>query len=187
MSAIQRKTKLAILVPSICLVLVLIFYLWLSHSHSAVLVGIPNETVAFDMTVSETIAEVGVPDEKYDEAGINRCTYVYHNKECFGQNATITYVFDGNEADNDARVFEAYLDIDFQTQNECERITEELRRYFESMLKDDRTFDIKISEGPARAWDAEDLEQECVITSSQKCVVIRSYTNKVLTHIYLAQ
>lgn len=187
MSAIQRKTKLAILVPTMCLVLVLICYLWLSHSHSAVLVGIPNETVAFDMTVSETIAEAGVPDEKYDEAGINRCAYVYHNKECFGQNATITYVFDGNEADNDARVFEAYLGIDFQSQNECERITEELRKYFESMLKDDRTFDIKISEGPARAWDAEDLEQECVITSSQKCVVIRSYTNKVVTHIYLAQ
>ena len=184
MRAIQRKAKLVIFAPLICLVLVLICSLWLSHSHSAVLVGIPNETVAFDMTVSETIAEAGAPDEKYDEAGINRCTYVYHNKECFGQNATITYVFDGNEKDNDARVFEAYLGIDFQSRNECERITEELRKYFESMLKDDRAFDIKISEGPFRAWNAEDLEQECVITSSQKCVVIRSYNNKVLTYIY---
>ena len=83
------------------------------------------------MTVSETIAEAGVPDEKYDEAGINRCAYVYHNKECFGQNATITYVFDGNEADNDARVFEAYLGIDFQSQKNNRRIAEIFRKYVE--------------------------------------------------------
>lgn len=90
MRAIQRKEKLTILVPLVCLLLFLIYSLWLSHSHSAALVGIPNESVTFHMTVSETIAEAGAPDEKYDEVGINRCTYVYHNKECFGQNATIT-------------------------------------------------------------------------------------------------
>ena len=157
------------------------------HLRPALLVGIPDETVEFGMTVNETIDEAGVPDEKYDKEGINRCTYVYHDRECFGESATITYVFNGHETNKDAYVFRAYLDIDVRSQSECERIMEEQRKYFESLLNDDGDPDIKILEVSSRAWESEDLEQECLITSAQRCVAIQRFSNRILTYIYLAQ
>lgn len=86
--------------------------------------------------------------------------------------ATVSYTFNDRQESKTARVTEASVSMEFETQAECDRTMEALCARFRELMGNEPHFDEYTRRGPVRAWDPPELLQTCTITSARRSVFV---------------
>lgn len=134
--------------------------------------GIPGETVSLDMSVSQVLEQAGPPDRTVQEDGVRLCYFHYDHRELFGHAAAVSYTFSDRKESRRARVTEASVSMEFDTQAECDQTLEAVCSHFRELMCGEPGFDEYTSQGPVRAWDPPELLQRRNFTSDWRSVFI---------------
>ena len=95
----------------------------------------------------------------------------------------MSYTFHGRQESKNARVAKAYVDMEFTTQAECDRMLEALCAHFRELMEGEPRFDEYGSEGPVRAWDPPELLRSRSITSARRSVFISQFPCRIFLEV----
>ena len=98
-------------------------------------------------------------------------------------NSAESYTFHGRQESKNARVAKAYVDMEFTTQAECDRMLEALCAHFRELMEGEPRFDEYGSEGPVRAWDPPELLRSRSITSARRSVFISQFPCRIFLEV----
>ena len=146
--------------------------------------GIPGDAVAFGMGAEEVTQAAGPPDGTHSENGWRTGFFLFHyQREVLGCPAAVSYTFHGRQESKNARVAKAYVDMEFATQAECDRMLEALCAHFRELMEGEPRFDEYASEGQVRAWDPPELLRSRSITSARRSVFISQFPCRIFLEV----
>lgn len=180
----MKKEKLGVFVFWASLLLLAVCAFLVAGRPTLLPTGIPGDGVSFGMGAQEVTQAAGPPDETRAESGLRTGFFLYHyRREVLGRPATVSYKFNGRQESKNARVAEAYVDMEFTTQAECDRMLEALCSHFRALMEGEPRFDEYGSEGPVRAWDPPELLRSRSITSARRSVFISQFPCRIFLEV----
>ena len=138
----MKKEKLGALVFWASLLVLAVCAILVAGRTTLIPTGIPGDAVAFGMGAEEVTQAAGPPDGTRSENGWGTGFFLFHyQREVLGCPAAVSYTFHGRQESKNARVAKAYVDMEFATQAECDRMLEALCAHFRELMEGEPRFD----------------------------------------------